>query len=345
MSAGRQLSILQELFRARLRAIVDPRTTPCSLEILPKAGKISFCGFGLNSQVCAAVRNLAVEIYAGRNLDFSRLQDLSRCLPTFVRVGWKPVPFFRHPRVDIPDTLTTALPGTILRVFLRSPGFLLVQHPDGYVGYIDQSQVQPARRSDYLAWRNGPTAYVASVLTFPRGRSLPAGTKLTLRTDGRVVLPDGSASEMRGGNWEVRDPASASRTMIEAVEALLPEYAGTPYLWGGKTEVGTDCSGFVQTVAGRAGIALPRDASMQCHVGDLVGILKDFRDLLPGDIVFFMNQGAFVYHVGIWLGQQRFVHSSRQFGGVVVSSMDPGGEKHSPQYATDFCYARRIGRL
>jgi cell wall-associated NlpC family hydrolase len=58
-----------------------------------------------------------------------------------------------------------------------------------------------------------------------------------------------------------------------------------------------------------------------------------------------MNQGAFVYHVGIWLGQQRFVHSSRQFGGVVVSSMDPGGEKHSPQYATDFCYARRIGRL
>ncbi len=345
-ATARRLSVLEELFRARLRAVIDPRTTPCALTIRFEGTGIRVEGQVLNPHVATAVRNLAGEVFSGQDLNFTGLKVLSTRPASFVRVGWQPAPFFRKPEVDIPDTLTTALPGCVLRVFLKSAGFLYVQHPDGYVGYIEADLAAPVARHVYLQWRNEPCAFVSSLLTIGKdGNQLPAGCRLALRRDGRVILPDGHPAELPPGSFEVRSPADNGQRMIQALEGLLPEYTGTPYHWGGKTQVGTDCSGFVQTVAGLAGISLPRDASMQCHVGELVGVLPGFVDLLPGDIIFFMNERGFVYHVGIWLGDKRFAHSSRQFGGVVISSMAPGGEKHSPKYAEDYCYARRVGAL
>ena len=137
------------------------------------------------------------------------------------------------------------------------------------------------------------------------------------------------------------DPARS--TFITSLQKRAEQFMNSPYLWGGKTEAGIDCSGFVQTLALQEGIFLPRDASMQCHVGEMVGYLPDFADLLPGDIMYFMNKNAFVFHVGIYLGDKKYMHSAGKTG-PTVSSVYPKGENYMTRYGNKFVYARRVHR-
>ena len=103
----------------------------------------------------------------------------------------------------------------------------------------------------------------------------------------------------------------------------LVDYAlslrGTPYVWGGESmsEGGFDCSGFVQHVYSRYGVRLPRTAR------DMAQALPplDGRYRRPGDLVFFNTTGAPYSHVGIYIGNNAFVHSSSSTGGVTVSSL------------------------
>jgi cell wall-associated NlpC family hydrolase len=98
---------------------------------------------------------------------------------------------------------------------------------------------------------------------------------------------------------------------------------GVPYLWGGTSTKGVDCSGFTKTVYFQHGLILPRDASQQVHVGSLVDENRNFSSLEVGDLLFFgrkTEDGAEkVIHVGMWIGNGQFIHAS---GDVHISSMD-----------------------
>jgi hypothetical protein len=339
------MAVLEELVRARLRAVIDPRTTPMDFQLRHTSDAIVLTGHVFNRQIQKAVVTQVTEAFAGRPINAKGLVVLQSLAPRFVRIGWEPAPFFRGPRVDIPDTLTTALPGAVLRVYRQQDGFYFVHHPDGYVGFIEAHQASEVSKKDYLVWRNGPLALVRKKWVLRGKGLLPAGSRLALVSENECLLPDGSRARLDGVDWERRDPIAQGQLLVQAVKSLEKDYRKTPYHWGGKTQDGTDCSGYVQTVASLVGISLPRDASMQCYVGDYVGALPGREDLLPGDILYFMNERGFVYHVGIYLGGRRFSHSSRQFGGVVISSFDPQGPRFSQSYMDDLCYARRVGSL
>ena len=114
------------------------------------------------------------------------------------------------------------------------------------------------------------------------------------------------------------DPAFGL-SLGEAERALVLElrltrtalrYIGVPYLWGGESFAGMDCSGFVQAVFRRNGIELPRTADAQFEVGRRVTT----AGLLPGDLVFFQTYTEGASHVGIYLGSGRFVHASSSHG-------------------------------
>lgn len=96
-------------------------------------------------------------------------------------------------------------------------------------------------------------------------------------------------------------------------------WIGSPYLYGGITRDGVDCSGFVKNVFASAGQSLPRQSSDQATIGTEVPV----RSGRPGDLVFFNTSGAGVSHVGILLDYPSFIHASTSKG-VIVSRLDEG---------------------
>ena len=118
----------------------------------------------------------------------------------------------------------------------------------------------------------------------------------------------------------------------DEVMTKIIELINTPYLWGGTSTYGIDCSGFVQMVYKKAlDIDLPRTSIMQSTVGDEV----NREDLKFGDLVFFNTMGHRISHVGIYLGESMFAQSSSS-GGVKVSSLN------EDYYNSRFVTARRV---
>lgn len=339
-----------DLFQLRLKAKIDSRMTACRVKVTQTPGKgILVAGYTQYPQTDAFVKATAKEIYQlpvrgkasgdGAALDF-QLKILERGKPKFAVVTQAVAPIWRNPDASDPKQLDTeALYGTVLRSYHREGDFTFVQHPDGYVGYTPTAALKPVGIDDYLRWKNGEHA--VTLVPLKAGElTVPPGSRLS-RTDGRLVLADGSTLKVAKKDIVVFDPSRAD--FVTVVEKRAEVFMDSPYLWGGKTEIGIDCSGFVQTLALQEGIFLPRDASMQCHVGEIVGYLPNYDDLLPGDIMFFMNDNAFVFHVGIYLGNHTYMHSAGKTG-PTKSSVFKDGKNYMSRYGSSFVYARRVHR-
>jgi cell wall-associated NlpC family hydrolase len=126
--------------------------------------------------------------------------------------------------------------------------------------------------------------------------------------------------------------ATAPTPQAARAIAVASQYLGTPYHWGGSSpSTGFDCSGLAQYAYGQSGVSIPRIAADQAKVGMPV----DRASLQPGDLVFFQDSTGYVHHVGMYLGNDKFIQAPHTGDVVKISSLD------EPYYAGQFAGGRR----
>ena len=262
------------------------------------------------------------------------------------------VPLFAEPRSGS-EQISQGLLGDKVQALERCDAFVNVRTADDYTGWVRVIHLRVLESRDPLERMAGhfPSAQLclvgqafADVWDAPRQNRLC--TKLVwgsrvlhldtvrLRT-GRyalVLLP--------GGEYEapLRPPFSLGYVLSESLELPAPatdfnghtacelahRFIGTPYLWGGGTPFGFDCSGFVQRIYSGLGITLPRDAYLQAE-SPLGRFREPGKALQAGDLVFFVGpsdpRGRGITHVGLAVDNKRFLHAYSKTG-VTLSAFD-----------------------
>ncbi len=150
-------------------------------------------------------------------------------------------------------------------------------------------------------------------------RGLVAAGLITLAGCSWAPVQEPPASDDSGGwlSWgDARSAPAPAATEASGIVALAERMLGVPYRWGGRTPAGFDCSGLVQYTFEQAGYRVPRTSAQQHRAASPVPI----GEAQPGDLVFFAESGR-VSHVGIYMGDGRFIHAPATGQRVKVSSI------------------------
>ncbi|MBD3218900.1 MAG: hypothetical protein GF310_11535 [candidate division Zixibacteria bacterium] len=230
--------------------------------------------------------------------------------------------------------LSQALFGEKVRVLRRKPRHLYVRCEDGYEGWLNESHVTELQKDSRLYAESVVKVPVAEIYHTPKAKT-PSG-RLSF---GSLIEYDQKLSGMLrlidSGGWikehdlRLKKPP---RVSARAIITTLKTFLGIPYLWGGKSGFGLDCSGLIQLVYGFYGYELPRDSKDQRKKGRKVAR----RNLKPGDLIF--SPG----HVAVYLGKSVIIHSSLRAGGVKVESINESSKFYREDINKKIIEMRRI---
>ncbi|MFC4219791.1 C40 family peptidase [Flagellimonas marina] len=256
------------------------------------------------------------------------------------------------------EMVTQGTLGMPLKVYQKKGSWYQIQTPDKYLGWVDSGGVELMDKTQFDAWQNSEkliytkiygNAYTRADESSQIVSDLVAGNILSLVADTRafyeVNYPDGKKAFVKKSeastyqDWK-SSLAPTQESLVETSKTLL----GVPYLWGGTSIKGVDCSGFTKTIFFMNGMIIPRDASQQIHEGILVDDSKDFDQLVPGDLLFFGEKATEtsperVIHVGMWIGNNEFIHSA---GSVHISSVDKDSENFDAYNYNRYLRTKRI---
>lgn len=187
---------------------------------------------------------------------------------------------------------------------------------DGYEGFIDNKQYEDISEDVYKELSEDKSYYAGELIDFitdsqnnlttiPLGAKLPFFNNHTFNINKTIFSYDG----------KVNSEKLSKSAIVETAFLFL----NVPYLWGGKTPFGIDCSGFTQTVYKLCGYNLLRDAKEQATQGEVLSFIEESE---PGDLAFFDNEEGNITHVGIIMNNYNIIHAH---GKVRIDTLDHSG--------------------
>lgn len=206
---------------------------------------------------------------------------------------------------------------------------------DNYVGWVDKRMIYYLRDKEFEKLKKD----VVIVAEFAQGIASPKESHC-ISFGAELPRFDGISSKLPFGKFIYNGQFIKPEQVVdkrEMVIKLANKFLFSPYLWGGRSPFGLDCSGFVQVVYKMVGIQLPRDAKDQIYEGDVIDFISQVK---PGDLAFFSKEGR-VHHVGIILDNQRVIHAS---GFVRIDKLDHFGiyNKEERRYSHELRLCKSI---
>lgn len=263
------------------------------------------------------------------------------------------------------ELASQVLLGTTVDLLQQQNGYYRVRTPEGYIAWVSTSSITPVPIEGAEEWKSAKKV----IFTADFGHSHTQADATSLRVSDLVMGDLLVALGQTGGFYHVKYPDGRLAYIDQALVRPFDEWLGTrdltgenilaiaksmmgvPYLWGGTSVKGVDCSGFTKTAYFMNGIIIPRDASQQVLVGEPIDILsadtldtdKALRNLRPADLLFFASgkgrsPDARITHVALYLGNGEFIHSA---GTVRINSMLPDAPNYSDFQSRTLVSARR----
>ncbi len=237
--------------------------------------------------------------------------------------------------------------GTPVKILKKQRGWALIQCPDKYIAWINASSLYFRNPQEFTNWNNTSRAVLNSDAWMldtegKRVSDLVPGSIVQVLTDSaefsKIALPDGRWGYIQKTAYELFDTwIKQNMLQKDKLVGTAFEFMGLPYLWGGTSSKGLDCSGFMKNIYFLNGYILARDASQQVNHG--LQVNTKLAELQKGDLLFFGNiKTKKVTHVGMYIGDTEFIHASAR---VMVNSLDSTRSNYSDYRAASWLGARR----
>ncbi|MES3016725.1 MAG: C40 family peptidase [Bacteroidota bacterium] len=261
------------------------------------------------------------------------------------------------------EMATQAILGTPVKILKKERGYYFVRTPDNYLSYSETAGITAMNKGEFEAWQSAEKVVYTEVYGQAFSEASETSAPISDLVSGNILQVLGQANgfykvafpdkrlayiplkkAQSFAQWEKR-PNPDAEQILKTARTML----GVPYLWGGTSTKGVDCSGFTKTSYFLNGIVLPRDASQQALVGEKidiyegesVSISKCLKNLQPGDLLFFAGdkKNMRVTHTALYIGNGQFIQAA---GLVRINSMVSGSANYGDFETRTLVSARRM---